>query len=123
MFREEYSNAYTEVLAILKHISKEDYDKISENKLELFRINDNKEYNFVYNPEKTLNEQNICKRAKAIIGILFSDYWGTSEQKEKIITKQKNDRFQQVRYLLLNKVYKLSNFLKFFPKAWPLILI
>lgn len=92
MFREEYSNAYTEVLAILKHISKEDYDKISENKLELFRINDNKEYNFVYNPEKTLNEQNICKRAKAIIGILFSDYWGTSEQKEKIITKQKNDR-------------------------------
>jgi len=37
MFREEYANAYTEVLAILKHISKEDYDKIPENKLELFR--------------------------------------------------------------------------------------
>ena len=92
MFREEYANAYTEVLAILKHISKEDYDKIPENKLELFRINANKEYNFVYNPEKTLDEQNICKIAKAIIGILFRDYWATSEQKEKIIKKQKNDR-------------------------------
>ena len=92
MFREEYANAYTEVLAILKHISKEDYDKIPENKLELFRINANKEYNFVYNPENTLDDQNICKRAKAIIGILFRDYWATSEQKEKIIKKQKNDR-------------------------------
>lgn len=92
MFREEYANAYTEVLAILKHISKEDYDKIPENKLELFRINANKEYNFVYNPEKTLDDQNICKRAKAIIVILFRDYWATSEQKEKIIKKQKNDR-------------------------------
>lgn len=39
----------------------------------MFRINLNKEYNFAYNHAKTLDEQNICKRFKAIIGILFRD--------------------------------------------------
>jgi hypothetical protein len=88
----EYANAYSEVLGILKFISKEDYEKIPESKIELFKANSNKEYNFVYNPEKTLDEQNVSKRAKAIIGILFRDYWATEVQREKIIRKQKNDR-------------------------------
>lgn len=88
----EYANAYSEVLEILKFISKEDYEKIPANKIELFKLNSNKEYEFIYDPEKTLDEQNVSKRAKAIIGILFRDYWATEVQREKIIRKQKNDR-------------------------------
>lgn len=88
----EYANAYSEVLEILKFISKEDYEKIPANKIELFKLNSNKEYEFTYDPEKTLDEQNVSKRAKAIIGILFRDYWATEIQREKIIRKQKNDR-------------------------------
>ena len=88
----EYANAYSEVLEILKFISKEDYEKIPANKIELFKLNSNKEYEFTYNPQKTLEEQNVSKRAKAIIGILFRDYWATEVQREKIIRKQKNDR-------------------------------
>ena len=88
----EYANAYSEVLEILKFISKEDYEKIPASKIELFKINSNKEYKFTYNPEKTLDEQNVSKRAKAIIGILFRDYWATEVQREKIIKKQENDR-------------------------------
>lgn len=88
----EYANAYSEVLEILKFISKEDYEKIPANKIELFKLNSNKEYEFTYDPEKTLDEQNVSKRAKAIIGILFRDYWATEVQREKIIRKQKNDR-------------------------------
>ena len=88
----EYANAYSEVLEILKFIPKEDYKKIPQNKIELFNTNCNKEYEFVYNPEKTLDEQNVSKRAKAIIGLLFRDYWATEVQREKIIRKQKNDR-------------------------------
>ncbi len=88
----EYANAYSEVLEILKFISKEDYEKIPANKIELFKLNSNKKYEFTYDPEKTLDEQNVSKRAKAIIGILFRDYWATEVQREKIIKKQKNDR-------------------------------
>ena len=90
----EYANAYSEVLEILKYISKEDYEKIPNSKIQLFETNHNKEYIFKYNPNKTLDEQNVSKTAKAIIAILFRDYWATEIQKEKIITKQNYDRKQ-----------------------------
>ena len=32
----QYANAYTEVLDILKHISKEDYEKIPKSKIKVF---------------------------------------------------------------------------------------
>lgn len=94
MVSAEYANAYSEVLEILKYISKEDYEKIPNSKIELFETNYNKEYIFKYNPNKTLDEQNVSKTAKAIIAILFRDYWATEIQKEKIITKQNYDRMQ-----------------------------
>lgn len=90
----EYANAYSEVLGILKFIPKEDYERIPKNKIEVFEVNSNKEYKFEYNHEKTLDEQNISKRAKAIIGILFRDYWATELQREKIIAKQNYDRMK-----------------------------
>lgn len=88
----KYANAYTEVLEILKYISREDYNKIPKNKIELFETNANDNYHFIYNPSKTLNEQNVSKIAKGIIAILFRDYWATNIQKEKIIAKQNYDR-------------------------------
>lgn len=88
----EYANAYSEVLEILKFISKEDYEKIPNSRIELFKTHQNKEYTFEYNPNKTLQEQNVSQKAKAIIGLLFRDYWATDEQKDKIIRKQNYDR-------------------------------
>lgn len=94
MISVEYANAYSEVLEILKYISKEDYEKIPNSKIELFETNYNKDYIFKYNPNKTLDEQNVSKIAKAIIAILFRDYWATEIQKEKIISKQNYDRMK-----------------------------
>lgn len=110
MVSAEYANAYSEVLEILKFISKEDYEKIPENKIELFNLNANKEYNFVYNPEKTLEEQNVSKRAKAIIGILFRDYWATEVQRKKIVRKQENDRL--ILEELKKSLYDVENIFK-----------
>lgn len=90
----KYANAYSEVLEILKYVSKEDYEKIPNSKIELFETNHNKEYVFKYDPNKTLDEQNVSKTAKAIIAILFRDYWATEIQKEKIINKQNYDRMK-----------------------------
>ncbi len=90
----EYANAYSEVLEILKYISVEDYNKIPKNKIELFETNANNDYSFTYNPDKTLDEQEVSKITKGIIAILFRDYWATETQREKIITKQKYDRIK-----------------------------
>ena len=94
MINIEYAKAYSEVLEILKYIPEEDYHKIPKDKIVLFEHNANKEYNFNYHPEKTLNEQNVSKIAKGIIAILFRDYWATPMQRDKIISKQQKDRMQ-----------------------------
>ena len=90
----EYANAYSEVLEIIKYIPKEDYDKIPESKIKLFQTKSNPNHQLEYNPELTLEEQQVSKRAKAIIAILFRDYWATDEQREKIIRKQRNDLYK-----------------------------
>ena len=90
----KYANAYSEVLEILKYIPVEDYNKIPKNKMELFKTNANNDYSFKYNPNKTLDEQNVSKTAKAIIAILFRDYWATEIQRKKIIEKQNYDRMK-----------------------------
>lgn len=88
----EYANAYSEVLEILKHISLRDFNKIPAEKILLFNEMSNKAHQFKYNPQKTLKEQNVSKRAQAIIAILYRDYWSTDDQRIKILKKQEIDR-------------------------------
>lgn len=97
------SNSYSEVLEVLKNMSKEDYEKVPKEMIDMFEEYSNKDYEFVYDIEKNFEEQNISKDAKLILAILFRDYWATPEQKEKIIAKQNYDRLQmekekQVKY-------------------------
>ena len=88
----KYANAYSEVIEILKYISKEEYNKIPKEKIELFEFNANPDYHFDYNPYKTLQEQNVSKIARGIIAILCRDYWVTEKQREKIVRWQHQER-------------------------------
>lgn len=92
MENEEYAVAYKEVFEILKYIPNADYNKIPKEKIELYKKLKDKNYNFKYDPSKTLDEQNVSKRAKAIIGLLLRDYWTTDIQRERILAKQKYER-------------------------------
>lgn len=95
----EYANAYTEVLDILKYISKEDYEKIPKTKIQMFEENSNKNYNFKYDVDKTLEEQNVSEITKMIIAILYRDYFATKEQRYVIIKKQREAREEQERQI------------------------
>lgn len=88
----EYKIAYSEVLEILKYVSKEEFNKIPSNMIEMFKINSSNEKKFRYNLEKSLKEQKVSETARTIIAILFRDYWATAEQKEKILDVQNNER-------------------------------
>ena len=95
----QYANAYTEVLDILRYISKEDYEKIPKSKIKVFEENSNKNYSFKYDVDKTLEEQNVSEIAKMIIAILCRDYWTTNEQRYIIIKKQREAREEQERQI------------------------
>lgn len=92
MVNTEYKIAYSEVLEILKYISKEEFNKVPQDMLEMFKTNASYENQFIYDPNKTLQEQNVSETARAIIAILYRDYWATENQKQKILNKQNLDR-------------------------------
>lgn len=84
----QYMKSCTEVLEILKHISKADYNKIPSEIVEALEEDKDSQYNFSYDVNKTLDEQNVSKQTKTIIGIFFRDYWATPEQRKNIINIQ-----------------------------------
>lgn len=110
MVEVEYKKAYKEILEILKYMSEEDVNKIPKEMLELFIQNANRDYEFQYNPDKTLQEQNVSKKARYIIAILFRDYWATELQREKIIKKEESD-MQKIEEELRKK-YNTDNLFK-----------
>lgn len=98
-----YAKAYTEVLEIIKYFPKEEYNKIPGEKIEFYKNNMDKDYNFKINPEIDLSDQNISPEANAIMINLFTDYYATEEQKVKIknildSNQQKEEQEKRERY-------------------------
>lgn len=84
----EYENAYAELLEILKYVSEEDFNKIPKDKIEIMKENANKDHKFKYDPNKTLDENNVSELTKRFIAMIFRDYWATDAQRKKILEIQ-----------------------------------
>ena len=101
-------NAYTEVYTILQELNEEEYNKIPLEIIETLKANMNKEYNYELDEEKELKEQPMLPQTKAILLNIFRDYLSTSEQKEKIIKMQNEER--QKNELKKKKKYDVNVF-------------
>ncbi len=85
-------NAYTEVYTILEDLDEEEYNKIPPEIIETIRVNRNVEYNYELNENLELKEHQLLPETKLILFNLFRDYLATSEQKQKIIEMQNEER-------------------------------
>ena len=81
---ENYKKAYTEVLEIIKYLPEEEYEKISKERIKFFEENCDKNYEFKFDINKSLDEQEFLRETNAIIVVLFRDYFATDTQKEKL---------------------------------------
>ena len=88
----EYRMACTEVLEVLKHMSKKDVSKIPDKVIRSLKMSKRFDYRFNYDKTKKLNEQNLSKKAKAMLAIFYRDYWAENDIKEIILAKEKFDR-------------------------------
>jgi len=109
-----YAKAYTEVLEILNHFSKEEYSKIPQEKIDFYKNNMDKEYNYKIIPEKDLSKQYISKEANAILISLFRDYFANKNQKRTLKNllnqnKEKNEKEKHNRYSTDNIFKKNAN--------------
>ena len=95
-----YKKAYTEVIEIIKYFPKEEYDKIPLEKINYYKENMDKNYNFQIDPNIELEKQNISKEANAILVTLFNDYYATDRQKEVLnnLLKQNQQKLEIQKY-------------------------
>ena len=102
-----YKRAYTEVIEIIKYFPNEEYAKIPLEKINYYKDNMDKDYNFKINPNIELEKQNISREANAILVTLFNDYFATDRQKEILNNLLKQN--QQILEELKQEKYNPSN--------------
>lgn len=108
-----YKRAYTEVIEIIKYFPNEEYAKIPLEKINYYKGNMDKDYNFQINPNIELEKQNISREANAILVTLFNDYFATDRQKEilnnllkqnqQILEEQKQEKYNPSNLFMQSK--------------------
>ena len=84
----KYARAYTEVLEILKHIPKDELERIPKSELQFYEDNCDKNYKYEYNLDLAVDKQAISKEANTVIVALYMNYFANEKQKgiiEKIL--------------------------------------
>lgn len=108
-----YAKAYTEVLEIINHFSEDEYKEIPKEKIDFYEKHKDREYDFKINPNIDLAEQNISRKANAILVSLFRDYFATAKQKEilKNLLQQNQEKLEKEKYLKYNpdNIFNKSN--------------
>ena len=108
-----YAKAYTEVLEIIDHFSEDEYKKIPKEKIDFYEKHKDRKYDFKINPNIDLAEQNISRKANAILVSLFRDYFATAKQKEilKNLLQQNQEKLEKEKYLKYNpdNIFNKSN--------------
>ena len=94
-----YNKAYTEVLEILKYLPAEEYSKIPQEKINFYKNNAEKTYNYIINPNIDLSKQYISKEANAILITLFRDYFATEKQKNTLnkLLSQNQEKLENIK--------------------------
>ena len=86
--------AYKEIYEILRIFPQELVAKIPQEKIRFFYNNMDNRYEYNISKE-TFDGQTMLEETKAILTILFRDYWATPMQKEKILAYENLERNRQ----------------------------
>lgn len=89
--KEEYAKAYTELLEILKYVSKESLNKIPKEKLDMYNKNKDKNYTYKYDEQLEFEEQNILQLTRILIANLYIEYWAEEDEKNEIKQKDRKE--------------------------------
>ena len=95
MIKNNYANAYKEVLVVLEQLVEEDYNRIPQKYINFLRENCNNNYDFQYDSTKTFEEQNLSNYTKYILFGLFEKY-GTTDLQKEIIKNFRKGYYNQV---------------------------
>lgn len=102
-----YAKAYVEVLTILKYVPENDRNKIPNDILKTFIRNSDNNYKFNIDTTIPFEDNLLLSETKAILAVLFRDYWANDFQREQILISENIDKENYEKEL--NKQFDYSN--------------
>jgi hypothetical protein len=90
----EYSEAISETLDILNHTRKEDIDKIPLKFMEFLKENASKTYRPELDHTQNIKDMQLKVKTKAILAIIYRNFWCDSEQQKEFDNILKNNEIQ-----------------------------
>lgn len=70
-----YRNSFSEIIDILKHMKKEDVQRISPQFIKYLKRNASKTYVSSLDHSKTIKEMNLNPTTRAILALIYIKYW------------------------------------------------
>ena len=97
MLSEKYSEAAAEVLDILEHMEKEDYDKIPSKFIFMLEENAAKDYVCELDYTKRLMDMNLRQETKSLLGVMYRNYWCPEDKIQEFEDKlsENEKKFQE----------------------------
>ena len=79
----EYSKAFSQLSEIIKNMKKELREKIPNEVIKAIEKAKDPNYIFKYNPNISLEQQNLLPETKSLLSVIYSDYLCDETQREK----------------------------------------
>ena len=71
---QKYKRANSEILEIIKYLPLKEQKMIPQEKIDFYERNKDQSYSFKYDPQKSLNEQNVLRETKHMLKISRWNY-------------------------------------------------
>lgn len=93
----DYKEAVGEVLIILEHTEESLINKIPKQLMEFWREIASKDITLVVDTSKSLTELNLKPKTKALIAMIYRNYWCTPEERKEYdkILRENEEKFQE----------------------------
>lgn len=91
MSNDTYEMAYVEILEIIKYLPIAEQSKIPKYKIEFYEKHKDKNYNFKFDKNVSIEEQRLLRKTRIIMINLFRDFFANDIQKQKLEIILKNN--------------------------------
>lgn len=87
----DYSKVYKELNEVFKYLPQEIEDKIPVELVNQIKNNMDNNYEYQITHISDFSNQSMMKETRAILAILYRDYWASEEERKEIIEEEKRE--------------------------------
>lgn len=90
-----YSKVYKELNEIFKYLPEEILNKTPLELINKIKEEKDQEYNYTVTHIEDFSNQEMLKETKAVLAILYRDYWADEEERREIIQQERKEYIEE----------------------------